>query len=117
MQQTPKKHFSIARLGLALVFIILAILVLMEMIGWVKTETILGQYWPALFIFLGIITMQPSQGQNNGFSYGLATIGTLLLLRNLGVFNSTNGRIVLTILLLVCGLGVLTMATNKKPSD
>lgn len=117
MQQNSDKQFSIAQIGIALLFLFIAVSVLFEVIGWIKTETIFGQYWPILLIFIGILTIQPKQPRGNSFSFGLTSIGLLLLLRNMGIFNSQNSRIVLVILLLLCGIAVLAMTTSRQSSE
>ena len=105
---------GIIQICIALLFLLIALLVLAELIGWFKTETVFGIYWPVVLIFVGIITMNTKNTQSNGFSFGLASLGLLLLLRNMGVFSTQTGQVVLIFLLAICGIGVLAFATSKK---
>lgn len=108
---------GVIQICIALLFLLMALLVLAELIGWFKTETAFGIYWPVVLIFIGVITMNPKNAQSNGFSFGLASLGLLLLLRNMGIFNSQTGKVALIFLLAICGIGVLAFATQKKPSN
>ena len=115
MENNQKKRMGIIQICIALLFLLVALLVLAELIGWFKTETAFGIYWPVVLIFVGLITMSPKNAQSNGFSFGLSSLGLLLLLRNMGVFNSQTGKVALIALLALCGIGVLAFATSKKP--
>lgn len=117
MQNNQKKRMGVIQICIALLFLLIALLVLAELIGWFKTETAFGIYWPVVLIFIGVITMNPKNAQSNGFSFGLASLGLLLLLRNMGIFNSQTGKVALIFLLAICGIGVLAFATQKKPSN
>lgn len=117
MQNNQKKRMGVIQICIALLFLLMALLVLAELIGWFKTETAFGIYWPVVLIFIGVITMNPKNAQSNGFSFGLASLGLLLLLRNMGIFNSQTGKVALIFLLAICGIGVLAFATQKKPSN
>lgn len=117
MQNNQKKRMGVIQICIALLFLLIALLVLAELIGWFKTETAFGIYWPVVIIFIGVITMNPKNAQSNGFSFGLASLGLLLLLRNMGIFNSQTGKVALIFLLAICGIGVLAFATQKKPSN
>ncbi len=117
MQNNQKKRMGVIQICIALLFLFIALLVLAELIGWFKTETAFGIYWPVVLIFIGVITMNPKNAQSNGFSFGLASLGLLLLLRNMGIFNSQTGKVALIFLLAICGIGVLAFATQKKPSN
>lgn len=117
MQQNPKKRMSLMQICLSIVFLVIALLVLAELIGWFKTETIFGIYWPVILIFLGLITINPKATQGNGIAFGFVSLGILLLLRNMGVFNSQSGKVILIALLGLCGIGVLAFATSKQPSN
>lgn len=106
------------QIAVATLFLVIALLVLAELVGWFKTETIFGIYWPIILIFLGLITLNPSNAKGNGFSFGFVMLGILLLLRNMGVFSSQTGQVVLIVLLALGGIGVLAFATSKKtPSN
>lgn len=115
MENNQKKRMGIIQICVALLFLLIALLVLVDLVGWFKTETAFGIYWPVVLIFVGLMTMNPKNTQSNGFSFGFASLGLLLLLRNLGVFNSQTGKVALIALLALCGIGVLAFATSKKP--
>lgn len=117
MENNQKKRMSFIQIAVALLFLIVALLILAELIGWFKTESYFGVYWPVVLIFVGLITMNPKNAQGNGFSFGFATLGILLLLRNMGVFNTQTGHVILIFLLALGGIGVLAFATSKKPKS
>lgn len=99
---------------LALILILVSVTILVDLIGWLQTDTILGQYWPVVFILLGVVSISPNNASANGFSFGMAALGTLLLLRNLGVFNTPVGQTVLVVLLALFALVVLVLALSPK---
>lgn len=100
----------------AILFLVIAIVFLIDLIGWIQTDTVVGQFWPALFILIGIISITPKNESGNSFSFFMVGIGTLFLLKNMGVFESPAGQTVLVVLLALCGLAVLAFATAKKDS-
>lgn len=109
------KKSNFLNIGVALLFLIVAIVVLIDLLGLIKQNDILGKYWPVALIFVGLLSFSTDNSRGNGFSFGLAMLGLLLLLNTFGFFATKPGELVLIFLLALSGLMVLLFATSKKP--
>ena len=110
-----KKRSSL-NIGMALIFIILALVFLADLIGFLKANDISCQYWPALLILVGaVIAGSPGKSSRMGLSLGLMMLGLLLILRTLGVLSSQVGGTILVVLLALSGIAILVMSVGNEP--
>ncbi|MEI6581509.1 MAG: hypothetical protein WCN86_01390 [bacterium] len=108
------KKLSIINICVSLLFLAIAVIVLIDLLGLLDSSVIISQYWPVLLVFIGLFTISPSRAKGNGFSFGIMTLGLIFMLQNLGVFSTQTGKVMLVILLALCGLVVLIFATSKS---
>lgn len=101
-------------IGLSFVFLIVALVVLGDIIGFLKANNIFGQYWPIVLVLIGIIAYS-SIPNGSAFAFGLIALGTLLTLKTLGTFESSAGNIVFLVLLCLAALAMLAFSSVKKP--
>jgi hypothetical protein len=104
-------------IGLALIFLAVAVVVLIDLLGFLSSNNFLGQYWPLLFILLGLFTFSAGSSRENGFAFGIIILGLLMLLFELNAFQTTAGKTILVLLLALSGLAVLVFAISKKPQE
>jgi TctA family transporter len=104
-------------IGLALIFLMIALMVLVDLLGMLSSYNFLGQYWPVILIFIGLFAFSGSSSKNNGFSFGLIILGILMLLNRMGAFQTQAGKTLLVILLGLSGLAILLFAVSKTPAE
>lgn len=105
---------NILVLGLGAIFLIIALVILGDILGFLKANNIFGQYWPLALVLIGVVSFGAIPG-GNGFAAGLMILGTLLTLRNFGVFAGSAGNIVFLVLLCLAAIAILTFGSAKKP--
>lgn len=110
------KKMNLLTIGVALIFLVAAIIVLGDLLNYLQASNIFGQYWPIVLVFIGIFAFSASP-RSNSFAFGLITLGLLFTLRNLGIFASQSGDIIFIVLLCLAGLAMLVMSTEKKSSE
>jgi hypothetical protein len=110
------KKMNLLTIGVAIVFLLVALVVLGDLLNLLKANNIFGQYWPIILVFIGIFAFSASP-KSNSFAFGLITLGLLLTLRNLGIFASQAGDVIFIVLLCLAGLAMLVMSTEKKSSN
>ena len=110
------KKMNLLTIGVALVFLIAALVVLGDLLNLLKANNIFGQFWPIVLVFIGIFSFSASS-KSNAFAFGLIILGILFTLRNLGVFSSQSGDVIFIVLLCLAGLAMLVMSTEKSPSS
>lgn len=102
-------------IGMALIFLIVGLVILADLIGFLKASDVFGTYWPALLILVGLVTISmPGGSSKMAFSIGLMVLGLLLILRTSGVLASQAGDTVLVILLALSGIAVLVMSVGNQ---
>lgn len=110
------KKPSALNIGMAIIFLIVALVILADLIGFLKANDIFGKYWPALLILVGIVVAGSQGGAGKiGFSLGLMILGLLLILRTAGVLASPAGETILLVLLALSGIAVLVMSVGNEP--
>ena len=92
-----------------LIIIIFGGTLLMHSLGIIKGRYDIGPWWPALFIFAGMLV---GDTRNTAIPFGMVSVGALLLARNLGLFASDS--VVGSLLILLCALGVLAIAVAPR---
>lgn len=107
---------NILGIGLALILLVIALILLGDIIGYLKTETIFGQYWPVLLILLGILTFG-GIGGDGGFSFGIILLGLFLLLKNIGILAGPSGNIILIVLICLTAIAVLALSSSKSSKN
>lgn len=110
------KKMNLLTIGVAIVFLLVALVVLGDLLNLLKANNIFGQYWPIVLVFIGIFAFSASP-KSNSFAFGLITLGLLLTLRNVGIFASQSGDVIFIVLLCLAGLAMLVMSTEKKSSS
>lgn len=103
--------------GLALIFLVVAVVVLIDLLGFLSSNNFLGQYWPLLFVLIGLFTFSSGSSKESGLAFGIIILGLLMLLFELNAFQTTAGKTILVLLLSLSGLAVLIFAISKKPSE
>ena len=106
-----KNNFLV--IGLALVFLIIAVTVLIDLLGYLSSYNFIAQYWPAILILVGIFAFTGSASKNSGFSFGLILLGVIMLLNSLGAFQTQAGKTIIVVLLALGGLSILLFAISK----
>jgi len=102
-------------IGLALVFLAVAVVVLIDLLGFLSSNNFLGQFWPLLLVLIGLFAFSSGSSRENGFAFGIIILGLLMLLFELNAFQTTAGKTILVLLLSLSGLAVLVFAISKKP--
>jgi hypothetical protein len=110
------KKTNLLSIGLAIVFLIVGLVVLSDLLGFLKANNIFGIYWPIVLVIIAIFSFGAT-GSNNGFAFGMIILGILLTLRNLNVFASQSGEMIFIVLIVLSGLAVLVMSTEKKSNS
>ncbi len=98
-------------IGFALILFSLYLLVSL-LIKSSASETIM-QFWPVVLIFLGVLTVSPSNPASNGISLGLIGFGIFGGLYRVGAFQTPQGQAILAVLLGFIGLAILIMLVSK----
>jgi hypothetical protein len=110
------KKPSPLNIGVALIFMVVALVFLADLVGFLKANDIFGKYWPGLLILVGIVIAgSPGKPSRTGLALGLMILGLLLILRTLGVLNSQAGETILVVLLALSGLAILVMNVGNEP--
>lgn len=110
------KKMNLLTIGVAIIFLVAAIIVLGDLLNLLKANNIFGQFWPIVLVFIGVFAFSASP-KSNAFAFGLIILGILLTLRNLGIFASQSGDVIFIVLLCLAGLAMLVMSTEKKSSS
>jgi len=107
------KKNSLLVIGLSFIFLIVALIILGDMIGFLKANSIFGQYWPIVLVLIGIIAFS-SIPDGSAFAFGLIALGTLLTLKTLGTFESPAGNVIFLVLICLGAIAMLAFSTGKK---
>ena len=110
-----KKKSNFLTIGLAIIFLLIAITVLVDLLGYLKSYDIFGQYWPIILVIVGVLAFSGGSSKESGFAFGMIILGILLLLNTLGAFETQAGKTILVILLGLSGLAILVFAVTKPP--
>ena len=110
------KKMNLLTIGVAIIFLVAAIIVLGDLLNLLKANNIFGQFWPIVLVFIGVFAFSASP-KSNAFAFGLIILGILFTLRNLGIFASQSGDVIFIVLLCLAGLAMLVMSTEKKFSS
>jgi hypothetical protein len=102
--------------GLLIIFLAIALVALSDLLGFLKANNIFGMYWPILLVIIGVFSLGTTASAN-AFGLGMASLGILLTLRNLGIFASQSGGVIFIVLICLLALAVLAISTGKKPTN
>jgi hypothetical protein len=111
------KKNNFLSIGLALIFLLIAIVVLIDLLGFLSSYNFLGQYWPILIVLIGIMAFSAGSSRESGFAFGMIMFGLLMLLFELNAFQSQAGKTIFVLLLGLSGLAMLIFAVSKKPGQ
>ncbi len=111
------KKNNFLSIGLALIFLLIAIVVLIDLLGFLSSYNFLGQYWPILIVLIGIMAFSAGSSRESGFAFGMIMFGLLMLLFELNAFQSQAGKTIFILLLGLSGLAMLIFAISKKPEQ
>jgi len=111
------KKNNFLSIGLALIFLLIAVVVLIDLLGFLSSYNFLGQYWPILLVLVGVMAFSSGTSRESGFAFGMIMLGLLMLLFELNAFQSQAGKTVFVVLLALSGLAMLIFAISKKPEQ
>ena len=111
------KKNNFLTIGIAIILLLVAVVVLVDLLGYLSSYNFLGQYWPVLLVFVGILAFTGSSQKESGFAFGMIILGLLMLLNTMGVFQTSAGKTILVVLLGLSGIVVLALAASKPPKE
>lgn len=100
----------ITQIILGVGIIVLGLFALNFLGGALSANSVFGQYWPIILIFVGLLSIGAS-GEHIGFSLGIMGVGLVLLLDRLGLFNQT--RWLEAFILVMIGFAVIALVAGK----
>ena len=93
------------------IIILFALGFLMNLLGHLDVNSVLGNFWPILVVFLGLFVM--SLPNNDVIGVGIAFFGFFLLINQLGLVDSQTKKQILIGCLILLGLVVLAFGSDK----
>ena len=108
---------SQSRVFWGLIFIGVGVLFLLDQMGQIDFEYIVGRYWPAVFIIIGIAILIANDFKNTGPALFFIIFGAFFLLMKLEVFHQTLWHYFWPLLVIALGVWILVKparAGDKK---
>ncbi len=109
----PMKSNRTATLFIGFALILFSMYLLASLLIKSSASDTVMQFWPVVLIFLGVLTISPSNPGSNGISLGLIGFGIFGGLYRVGAFQTPQGQAILAVLLGFIGLVVLIMLVSK----
>ncbi|MCX6805405.1 MAG: hypothetical protein NT114_01765 [Patescibacteria group bacterium] len=103
-----------ATLFIGFALILLGLYMLARLLAKTSTTTNILDFWPALLIFTGLLSINPSNPDSLGISLGLMGLGVFGGLYRLGAFQTAQGQALLAVLLGLTGIVVLVMVVARS---
>ncbi len=106
-----------SRIFWGLAFIIVGALVLLDQMGRIDFGDIVGRYWPAVFILIGISILIANDFKNTGAGLFFIVFGAFFLLMKLDIFHHTLWHYFWPVAIIALGLWILikpARAGDKK---
>ncbi len=108
---------SQSRIFWGLIFIIVGALFLLDQLGQIDFGDIVSQYWPALFILIGISILIANDFKSTGPGLFFVLFGAFFLLMKLNIFRHTLWHYFWPLVIIALGLWILikpARAADKK---
>lgn len=118
--ESPEDNPQVSSMMLKLVIggtiILFGVCVLINMFTRLVDTDALLQWWPAVFILVGL-ALASSGAKNAGLGAAIALAGVVVILDRLDLMSGDLRRFVILIAVLLIGLAVITPIVTKKPKQ